>query len=444
VGVWILVLAICGCPSQTSKLMVGPPSFEGLLQEFLTEVDEGDDGSLEASDVGSLTAGASDPGTLSTSASTQQVSFSAESDHDSILTHCEHVLTAGTSRTACTGTVRGEFVPAETGTARFYVAAVRSPGPSDTPSGLTDSVNGRVVVDCGQGSVLEVVDQPAAGVGVFDKADIEVEAEEGVPCLVTIEHTATASAASMPVGTSLIQTVSVTGQVLSSSPECTRSDQCPAEAPVCDADGVCGTGDEGQPGLIASIHCQTPFVAGSPFVDPGCSWGVSGSACRGDFECQTDAGYTCSANVCVGSTACSSDGDCPPEAPYCSDQGTCSPHGEQGDGCVTGDFCRQGLICLSKRCTVILGEGGDCTQPFTTCDGPYACFPSTNTCETPRPLGSICTADVECAAYPVDNSCNQAIGGGVCAERQSSGGPCADNLDCQGFAGCDTGTGTCN
>jgi hypothetical protein len=263
-------------------------------------------------------------GVLSSSSSTQTVTFSAESDFDSILTHCEHSLTAGTARTACNGTVRGQFVPAEEGFAAFYVAAQLRPRPFDLPAGLTDALSGLVTIDCGVDGAVVSVENSSGVSNPVTSGKATVDIQEGTPCQVQIDYSGEVTTSAMAVATALTQTISVT-MAGGLAAKCTRSAQCPAEAPICGADGACGKSDEGQSADVAAVHCATPYVS-----QLGCSWGVSGSKCRGDFECRTDAGYTCSLPV------------------------------------------------------------------------------------------------------------------GVCAERQSSGGPCASNQDCQGFTGCNIGTGTCN
>ncbi len=435
---WLVVLVLLlgfaigsDCTTSSEGKLASPPSFAGLLQEFETLVDDLADGSIDASDAGSTTGG---PGALSTSTSLHSVSLASESDSDTILAHCEHTLSPGTSETGCMAIIRASFDVAEAGTTEFYVEATRTPGETLAPTGLSSSLEGVVSIDCVTDSTTDSVNNPTSFFETTSRT-ILVNTQLGDACAVTIQMTASVTTSGLATPTSFIQTVSVTVPT-STTPDCTRASQCPAETPFCDANGSCGTGDEGQPANVVVEDCMAEFI--SSF---GCSHGVSGSVCRGDFEC-TD-GYDCSGlGVCVGQTPCVSDLDCSPPADICTEQGTCSPYGEQGEGCVTGDFCRQGLICLSNRCTVLIGQGEDCTLPNTVCDG-LACFPSTGTCEAPRPLGSSCTDNVECEDSPAFNSCNQAVGG-VCTVRQSSGGPCTQNLDCAGFQGCDLGTNTCN
>lgn len=422
------------CSTPREGKMSAFPSFDTLTQAFETRVDDGGDGSIEASDVGTIVGTSADPGVLSTSTTTHQVSFSAFSDSDSVLSHCEHSLSPGSSETACTGTVRARFDVEVGGFTVFYLSALTAPNGAAAPASLSSSLEGEVSVDCGVSSGTALVYNPAPILeGSTDQIVLNVEG--GSSCQVTIVQTAIATTTGLAAPASFVQTVSVSA-VTTAIPDCTESGQCPPEAAFCDSTGVCGTGDEGSPALVAATHCATPFVSAS-----GCSYGVSGSTCRGDFECAD--GYACSGGVCVGDTACATDIDCSPSAPICTEQGTCSTHGEQGEGCVTGLFCRAGLICLSNRCTVILGEGEDCSAIHTTCDGPYVCFPSTQTCESPLPLGSSCAANIECQDFPLANSCNAAAGN-TCSARQGTGGPCAQDIDCAGFGGCDQGTGTCN
>lgn len=409
------------------------PSFDGQLQGSYAYVDEGNDGSFEAEDLDAIVAsGSAAPGLLSSAAATQTVSITAERDAESILVHCEHALLPGTSQTGCQGSVVAAFDVATAGSSSVQIQASSVTATLPAPGTLTQVLHGEVTIDCGGVPQSGIVDWPA-GVGESSNRD-ELAELVAAPCLFTIQIDARIETSGLAVPLDFVQTIAVS-VTTSDLPECSDASQCPAEAPFCDANGACGTGDEGEPAVVAAIHCDTPFVTPS-----GCSRGVSGSLCRADFECVD--GNSCNGSVCVGDTACTSDVDCPP-GEFCSEQGTCSPFGLQGGGCLTGEYCRQGLICLSGNCTAILDEGGDCTQPFVICDGGLHCFQSSGTCEVRLPLGDACSENGECADYPVDGSCNQAVGG-VCTLRQSSGGPCAQSADCAGFIGCNLGTGTCN
>lgn len=442
---WLMAGGSCdGRPTPDGTRVQALPEFGARVQEFQTTVDEGADGVIDASDVGTTTTAA--PGQLSNASATQSVSMYASRDVDTVYAECGHALQPGTSETVCTGVIRAAFIAAGSGNIKFDIVAIRAPSAGQLPPFVDSVVTGEVTIGCGGGpgvGTTETVMNPPpggpAGVEIYSLYDIIAGATPGEVCEVEIDLTASVTTNGLAEPLTVIQTVSVTAPI-STTPVCVTNKQCPAERPFCNADGDCGSGGEGSPALVAAEQCQAPFVT-DVFAGSRCSEGVSGSFCRGDFECRT--GWTCLAGFCRGDTSCSSDADCPPEASICTEQGTCSPFGAQGADCVSTDFCRMGLICSSNSCTAILGQGEDCTQPFTQCDGPFACFPSTDTCEVPLPLGSVCSADIECADYPLDNSCNQAIGVGVCAVRQSPGGPCTQNIDCASNS-CDTVGGTCN
>ncbi|MEM9175074.1 MAG: hypothetical protein AAGC67_07550 [Myxococcota bacterium] len=433
-GALLLAVACLGseCPPRNapSGFLDPFPNFFAQIQEFATFVDEGADGSLEAPPVPqSVVGGASNPGVLGTSTVSQSVSIAASADSDSILAHCEHTLVPGTSETGCVGTLRGTFVVAEPGVAVFTAQAVAWIQPD-----LSSEVSSQIRIDCGDDEAeFSLSLDPSDPVAVA-AADVRLGVEEGQVCLVEIELTASVTTVALAAATEVRQTVSVSAAT-TEGVQCTRSSQCPAEVPICDADGRCNTGDEGSPATVTRLHCVTPFV--STFF--GCTNAQSGSPCSAADECAS--GYTCNAfDVCEGAIPCASAGDCPGSVPTCTELGFCSGRGVQGDACVFTSACQQGLLCRSNQCTVILQQGEACPQPAASCDGGLLCDPDTDTCEQLRPPGSSCSANIQCADVPPTfYTCTL----GTCSAVSMTGGQCDDDDDCS-FTTCNTSTNVCN
>ncbi len=433
-----LGVAGVGCVETNTADMNSPPEFGTRTQEYETRVDEGNDGTIEASDPNALPPGLSmsAPGLLSSSTATQTVEFYARADQDTIFASCEHTLEPGTSKTTCDGVVRGAFTVSKSGFGIFVAAALLVPDSDDRTPAVEARHTGDVTIVCGSEQRSDSVGR-SPEFAVPDNELLKMPAVEGETCEVTIDFAGAVETDGLTASLKVIQAVSVTGPI-ESTPDCTTNEQCPAESPFCGSNGGCTNGEEGSPADIPAVQCATEFATNAAGGQTLCVEGVPGSPCSGDHGCQE--GYACVNNQCQGNTACASDADCPVGESTCTEQDFCSPSGEQGDGCILSTKCAKGSICLSNVCTVIRFEGESCAEPATRCDGGLRCDGAF--CVPLLPPGSACSADEECLLSPGINVCNQAIGG-ECAARGQAGFDCARDIECISFAGCNESTGQC-
>ncbi|MGH0031162.1 MAG: hypothetical protein ACQGVC_15310 [Myxococcota bacterium] len=412
-----LFLLNAACPGGSMRSRTGQPSVDGLTQTSAAIVDDGDDGTNDDIVTTSLTTTSAVPATLAfATAGGHSVTNELNVDLDTFEVNCVHQLVSSTpSETSCSGPSQAVFpIEVESGNAEFEALYFVSGADADA-SQLTHVVDGDVEIDCGDVPVFFAF-------GTSDDQQLLLEVPVGAgatECLLTVTLT-TSRVVSTGLDTTVLHGVRVTG-ANQAALGCADERDCPSALPLCSPDDTCQEGLEGEPGVVVSEHCSTPYI--NEFGE--CSDGDAGSFARGPFECA--AGYAFTGSECTGEP-CSSAVDCTDAArPICTDGAGCSATGVRGDGCSQNSACETGL-CLANRCNELLDLGGDCFQPFTLCNAGLACF-ANGTCQTPLPLGSSCNANRECAeAPPSSNSCIA----GTCAVRPSNGGACdvGDDSDC--------------
>lgn len=419
-GLFLLNAACANMGNPT--LLAGGFDFDGEIQSHTLEVDDGQDGSPEASDTGTTLGGSSDPGVVGQATSPGSGNgavLEINSDTDTVLATCKHDHAGGAGDTLCSGEIAGAFPIDEVrGNAEFSFTLAATP--ADPAPGLALQADASLGIDCGGVVTNALVDLASPLQIVSVPVDPAAQA-----CTVAFTISSVVNAATGGTGT-VIVTAAVTARDVAPM-ECAHASECSGAQPLCGPNGRCQKGIEGEPCAVASLHCSTLFCG-----EYGCSDGDAGSFSRGAFECSP--GYTFDVFECKGS-ACNGDGDCPPEAPICTDRG-CSATGERGDGCLQGFGCRSGL-CISNVCTEILGPGDDCSVPYTVCDAAYRCF-ADGTCQAPLPAGSSCNANQECQ-NPLTHSCLM----GTCQPKSPLGGACEESFDCEQPWICNPTTMTC-
>ncbi len=409
-----LLNAACTGPGAPPALM-GPPSIDGLSQTTDATIDEGSDGTLEAQDPQSAVG----PIFFSPLSAAFSGAYAVRNelflDTDGLEANCIHDVGSATpGTTGCTATFNATLPITGTGVdANFELLAFSASPASGTP-GLTENFAAQATISCG--GTAQVADVAS---GISQQVALAVPvASAATACDVTLDMNVSQVASNGSVFATVLHGFRVTA--LDPAPtECTQNADCPAGAARCNPAGFCQPGLEGDPGVVAGIHCTTPGVD----AFGNCSDQDGGSNARGDFECL--AGYTAIGGICVGDP-CATSADCPAARPICTDGGGCSATGARGDGCARLEGCESAL-CLGNRCNESVALGGDCSQPFTFCALGSTCFVLSGTCELPLPLGGSCAANSECQnAPPGGNSCLA----GTCSLRSDLGGSCDDNDDC--------------
>ncbi|MGH0031164.1 MAG: hypothetical protein ACQGVC_15320 [Myxococcota bacterium] len=422
-----LFLLNSACTLLADESIVEMPSLDGEQQNGGAVVDAGDDGTPDDSQVNTPVTG------LVTSAVIAQASAGGSSaalevsvDADTFGVTCTHDHAGGPVETECFGPMQASFpINTENGDATFNVEFFSSSPDGGDPA-LTEQIDFSVSLECGDTPVL--VDLSDGGLQQ-DVARVVVGAGASA-CSATITAV-NARVASTGLATTVTQGSRITARRVAPL-ECTSNADCAPGKDRCSPDGICTTGEEGQRGLVAAVHCNTPFV--NSFMT--CSDGDAGSFADGPWGCAP--GYTFDTFECLGEP-CNDAGDCTdPARPICTDSKGCSATGATGDGCDQGFGCESGL-CINNVCQQLLNQGDDCSQPNTICDGSLRCFEDF-TCQVPLPLGSSCAGNQECKDFPVFNSCNDE----VCVPKSGSGGICDDDddLDCTLGLQCQAGVCT--
>jgi len=115
---------------------------------------------------------------------------------------------------------------------------------------------------------------------------------------------------------------------------------------------------------------------------------------------------------------------------------TCIPRSAEGEKCSAYGECQQGLYCppRTSRCTLIPGDGGDCTSQgsyFECASGHFCDFNSPDgvyTCRPRNAVGGSCTYDGVCLSNECDYGLQPDGGyGGACGLR------CSQKADAGGF-----------
>ncbi|CAB9500890.1 expressed unknown protein [Seminavis robusta] len=192
------------------------------------------------------------------------------------------------------------------------------------------------------------------------------------------------------------------------------------EGEACDGHDKCRSGLCG--GDAPPYACQSRLKGCRPcYQDRNCLSGLclirSGqSICastvdgRMELGCFCDEDEQCSSQRCEGTCRapvkwCTLDTDCPYGVCYlglCTDDDLTSGGNNQLHEQPPGGLCSGDADCISRICVeVAQGEDWICSS---------------------GEMGSICGADIDCKS----ERCYQ----GICAQKQSSGGPCMGNVEC--------------
>ncbi len=151
--------------------------------------------------------------------------------------------------------------------------------------------------------------------------------------------------------------------------------------------------------------------------------------CRQDTSTSTPPPGTCQRRGGVGAV-CSGYGSCLPSLRCASSFTTsvCIPRSAEGDKCSSYGECQQGLYCppRTSRCTLIPGDGGDCTTQgsyFECASGHFCDFNSPDgvyTCRPRHAVAETCTYDGVCLSNDCDYGVQPDGGyGGTCTPRCS-------------------------
>lgn len=155
-----------------------------------------------------------------------------------------------------------------------------------------------------------------------------------------------------------------------------------------------------------------------------------GEACGNEAVC--GLGAWCSNSICTAlkpaDSTCVSSTECDYGLGCAGTPRTCRALPLLGEACSGENTCRdEGQYCntATMLCTQV-GLPGDACSTTSRCSPYYDCDPTTMQCVRGAAVGEACTSASDCFDYGTYCKAN------LCAPREATGAPCADDDECAG------------